>query len=130
MTSNLVTNTNQKDVRESLKNFFKPEFINRLDEILVFEPLTKEHIGNIAKIQLEKLQKRLMQNHNINLKIDDKALNYLAQNGYDSEFGARPLKRLIQQEMENVLALKILNSEIKDNSDVYVSADENSLIFK
>ena len=130
MTSNLVTNTNQKDVRESLKNFFKPEFINRLDEILVFEPLTKEHIGNIAKIQLEKLQKRLMQNHNISLKIDDKALNYLAQNGYDSEFGARPLKRLIQQEMENVLALKILNSEIKDNSDVYVSADDNSLIFK
>ncbi|MBQ8870068.1 MAG: ATP-dependent chaperone ClpB [Alphaproteobacteria bacterium] len=129
MTSNLVTNTNQKDVRESLKNFFKPEFINRLDEILIFEPLTKEHIGNIAKIQLEKLQKRLKQNHNINLKIDDKALNYLAQNGYDSEFGARPLKRLIQQEIENILALKILNSEIKDNSDVYVSADTNSLLF-
>ncbi len=130
MTSNLVSDGNKKEIREKLKNFFKPEFINRLDEIIVFEPLSKEHIGNIAKIQLEHLQKRLLQTHNIQLTVDDKALIYLAENGYDNEFGARPLKRLIQQEVENVLALKILNSEIKDNTEVILSANENGLVFE
>ena len=129
MTSNLVSDGTKKEIRERLKNFFKPEFINRLDEIIVFEPLNKEHIGGIAKIQLQYLQKRLLQTHNIQLNVDNKALIYLAENGYDAEFGARPLKRLIQQEIENVLALKILNSEIKDNSDVRVSANENGLLF-
>ncbi len=129
MTSNLVSDGTKKEIRERLKNFFKPEFINRLDEIIVFEPLSKEHISGIAKIQLNHLKERLLQTHNIQLNVDNKALVYLAENGYDAEFGARPLKRLIQQEIENVLALKILNSEIKDNSDVRVSANENGLLF-
>ncbi len=129
MTSNLVSDGNKKEIRERLKNFFKPEFINRLDEIIIFEALKKEHIGNIAKIQLEHLQKRLISTHNVHLNIDDKALVYLAENGYDNEFGARPLKRLIQQEIENILALKILNSEIKDNTYVNISANEDSIIF-
>ena len=130
MTSNLTSCNNSKKVREQLKQFFKPEFINRLDEIIVFESLKKEHIGNIAKIQLNRLQKRLLQNHNIRLDVDDKALSYLAENGYDPEFGARPLKRLIQQEIENVLALKILNAEIKDNTNLTILANSKGLVFE
>ena len=127
MTSNLIADTNGKDVREALKGFFRPEFINRLDEIIVFKPLGKESIRKIVEIQLARLQKRL-DDHHITLKFDDKALNWLAENGYDKEFGARPLKRLIQQEVENPLAIKLLNGDIKDDSEVKITADKDKLV--
>ncbi len=128
MTSNLGTDQKTKDIREILKSFFRPEFINRLDEIIVFNPLKKENIRQIVDIQLRRLQDRLKERH-ITLKLDDKAKDWLAENGYDEAFGARPLKRLIQQEIENPLAIKLLDGEIKDNSTVLISADKNKLIF-
>ena len=127
MTSNLIADTNGKDVREALKGFFRPEFINRLDEIIVFNALSKESIRKIVEIQLARLQKRL-DDHHITLKFDDKALNWLSENGYDKEFGARPLKRLIQQEVENPLAIKLLNGDIRDDSEVKITADNDKLI--
>ncbi|MGN1063689.1 MAG: ATP-dependent chaperone ClpB [Alphaproteobacteria bacterium] len=127
MTSNLGTGEKTKDVREMLKGFFRPEFINRLDEIIVFHSLKKEHIRSIVDIQLARLQQRLNERR-ITLKADEKAKDWLADNGYDTAFGARPLKRLIQQELENPLAIKLLDGEIKDNSVVTVSADKNGLI--
>ena len=127
MTSNLIADPNVKDVREALKGFFRPEFINRLDEIIVFNALSKESIRKIVEIQLARLQKRL-DDHHITLKFDDKALNWLAENGYDKEFGARPLKRLIQQEVENPLAIKLLNGDIKDDSEVKITADKDKLV--
>lgn len=126
MTSNIATGSSEKEVRENLKAFFRPEFINRLDEIIVFHPLEKEHIRSIVDIQLARLQDRLTDRH-IMLKLDDKAKNWLADNGYDPQFGARPLKRLIQQEVENPLAIKLLDGEIKDNSTIVISADKNGL---
>ncbi|MBE6450298.1 MAG: ATP-dependent chaperone ClpB [Alphaproteobacteria bacterium] len=126
MTSNLVIQKN-KDLMTSLKSFFRPEFINRLDEIIVFNSLKKEHIRSIVDIQLSRLQSRLSDRH-ITLDLDEKAKDWLAENGYDEEFGARPLKRLIQQEVENPLAIKLLNGDIKDNSTVVISADKNGLI--
>ena len=127
MTSNLGVGENEKDVRTLLKSFFKPEFINRLDEIIVFHKLKKEHIRSIVDIQLQRLQDRLKERH-ITLKLDDKAKDWLAENGYDSEFGARPLKRLIQQEIENPLAIKLLDGAIKDHSTLTISADKGKLI--
>ena len=127
MTSNLVIGEKQDDVMASLKAFFRPEFINRLDEIIVFHPLKKEHIRSIVDIQLKRLQDRLSDRH-IELQLDDKAKDWLAENGYDENFGARPLKRLIQQEVENPLAIKLLNGDIKDNSIVKISADKDKLI--
>lgn len=127
MTSNLVTGEKQEDVMASLKAFFRPEFINRLDEIIVFHPLKKEHIRSIVDIQLKRLQDRLSDRH-IELQLDDKAKDWLAENGYDENFGARPLKRLIQQEVENPLAIKLLNGDIKDNSVVKISANKDKLI--
>ncbi len=129
LTSNLVTGDNEKDMMAKLKTFFKPEFLNRLDEIIKFHALKKEDIRKIVDIQIDHLQSRLADRH-ITLKLDEKAKDWLADNGYDAEFGARPLKRLIQQELENPLAIKLLAGEIKDNATVNVSADKNNLIFK
>lgn len=129
MTSNLAVNKNKQDVREALKKFFRPEFINRLDEIILFHALAKEHIRSIVEIQLQRLEKRLHERH-IRISLDDKAKDWLAENGYDEAFGARPLKRLIQQEIENPLAFKLLNGEINDNSDIIISADKEGLIIK
>ena len=127
MTSNLGTGEKHKDVREMLKGFFRPEFINRLDEIIVFNSLKKENIRGIVDIQLGHLQKRLDDRH-ITLKLDNKAKDWLAENGYDSAYGARPLKRLIRQEVENPLAIKLLNGDIKDNSTITISANKNGLM--
>lgn len=127
MTSNLGTGQSEKEMMEVLKSFFRPEFINRLDEIIIFHNLKKEHIRSIVDIQLKRLQDRLADRH-ITLKLDDKAKDWLAENGYDEAFGARPLKRLIQQEVENPLAIKLLDGEIKDNSSVTISANKNGLI--
>ena len=129
LTSNLVTNTKQDNLMDILKGFFKPEFLNRLDEILVFNELNKNDIRKIVDIQIKRLQKRLEDRH-INIEIDDKALDWLAENGYSSEFGARPLKRLIVQEIENPLSLMLLDGEIVDYSNVLISANNESLNIK
>lgn len=127
MTSNLATGSKEKDIRESLKGFFRPEFINRLDEIIVFHALKKEHIRDIVDIQLQHLQKRLTDRH-IKLELDNKAKDWLAEHGYDEAYGARPLKRLMQQELENPLAIKLLNGDIKDNSVMKISANKDKLV--
>lgn len=129
MTSNLGLENKKQDVREALKGFFRPEFINRLDEVIVFKSLGKDEIRQIVDIQLSRLQKRLDERH-IELLLDDKAKDWLAQNGYDPDFGARPLKRLIQQEVENKLALKLLDGTVKDNTAVTISADQNGLVIQ
>ncbi len=125
LTSNLITGET-KDVMSTLKNFFKPEFLNRLDEILVFNSLQKEDIRRIADIQIANLQKRLDERH-IRLALDNKARDWLAENGYNPEFGARPLKRLLVQNLENPLAIMLLDGEVSDGSTVHISADKNGL---
>jgi len=128
MTSNLGTGQEIKDVRETLKTFFKPEFINRLDEVIVFKPLGESEIKKIVKIQINRLQKRLNNRH-ITLVVDDKAEAYLSRQGYDPDFGARPLKRLIGQEIENPLAMMLLDGKVKDGQKVCISCDNQKLTF-
>ena len=128
LTSNLIVNEKEKDIIEKLKAFFKPEFLNRLDEIIKFHALKKGDIRKIVDIQVARLQKRL-DDHYIQLKLDDKAKDWLAENGYDSEFGARPLKRLIQQELENPLAMAMLEGRVPDHSQVAITSDGEKLIF-
>ena len=125
LTSNLITGADQ-NVMDTLRNFFKPEFLNRLDEILVFNPLGKEAIRRIVDIQTERLQQRLNERH-ITLQLDDKAKDWLAENGYNPDFGARPLKRLLVQNLENPLAMMLLDGAVDDNSKVIVSADSDGL---
>jgi len=126
MTSNLITKENQSKMTDVLKSFFKPEFLNRLDEIILFKPLNKESLRQIVDIQIARLQERLA-SRQINLKIESSARDWLAENGYDAEFGARPLKRLIVQFLENRLAMMLLDGEIKDGDDVRIFADSSGL---
>src|SRR5262249_7433556 len=98
-------------VREELKQHFRPEFLNRIDETIIFHRLGPEHLRQIVDIQLRHLKSRLAE-RGINLTLSDKAKDKLAKDGYDPVYGARPLKRLIQQEIENPLARKILAGEL------------------
>ncbi|NCB49211.1 MAG: ATP-dependent chaperone ClpB [Alphaproteobacteria bacterium] len=129
LTSNLGSNKTDKEIKEAVRSFFKPEFINRLDEMIIFHSLKKEDIRKIIDIQMGRLLIRLKEKH-IGLSLDDKVKDFLAKYGYDEEFGARPLKRLIQQEIENPLAIKLLSGEVVENSTVHISEKGDKLIFQ
>jgi ATP-dependent Clp protease ATP-binding subunit ClpB len=108
---------------------FRPEFINRLDDIVVFHPLDKAQIREIAKIQLRGLEKRLAE-RGIRLELSDKAFDVLGNIGFDPVYGARPLKRAIQQQIENPLAQKILSGEYAQGDVVRVDAEGGKLVFR
>ncbi|WP_371365193.1 Chaperone protein ClpB [Sporomusa rhizae] len=109
-------------VLELLKLHFRPEFLNRIDDIIVFNALTAKQVGAIAAIMLENLNKRLQKQLAIGLEWDDKALDLLAQEGYDPQFGARPLKRLISRLVETELSKMIIRGEVPEGSKVRISA--------
>jgi ATP-dependent Clp protease ATP-binding subunit ClpB len=112
-----------------LRKSFRPEFLNRVDEIVVFHPLTRDELRKIVSIQIRGLQRRL-EERKIELELTDKANDYFAERGYDPQYGARPLKRLVQQELETGLARKILAGEVRDGSRVAVDAGPRGLIFE
>jgi ATP-dependent Clp protease ATP-binding subunit ClpB len=100
----------QEGISQALKEVFRPEFLNRIDEIISFHSLTRENIKEIAQIQIALLNKRL-KTRNLTVQLDADAMDYIAKKGYDPVFGARPLKRVIQQELENPLSMAILKGE-------------------
>ena len=108
---------------------FRPEFINRLDDMVVFHPLDKAQIREIAKIQLNGLEKRLAE-RGLKLALSDNALTLLANIGFDPVYGARPLKRAIQQQLENLLASKILSAEFVSGDTIHVEAEGGRLVFR
>ena len=111
-----------------LRQSFRPEFLNRVDEIVVFHPLTKDQLKQIVDIQLMRLRKRL-EERKIELELSDKARDYFAEHGYDPVYGARPLRRMIQRELETALGRKLLSGEIRDGSHVLVNASTRGLEF-
>lgn len=115
-------------IMQQVKSHFRPEFLNRLDEMIIFNKLSSDLMVDIVNVQLLRLIKRL-KNKNISLELDDSAKKYLAIKGYDPNYGARPLKRVIQRDIENILAQKILKNEIKDNSKIKIKAKNNKLQF-
>ncbi|EHL16631.1 hypothetical protein HMPREF9629_01178 [Peptoanaerobacter stomatis] len=119
----------EKSFISELKKYFKPEFINRVDEIVVFRQLEKNDISKIAGIMIERLQERL-KDRGIHLIIQDSAIETIAKDGYNPEYGARPLLRTIQKMLENEIAQKILLEEIKDNSFINVIGNKDSLSFE
>ncbi len=116
------------EVMEIVKQNFRPEFLNRLDEIIVFHKLSLADIAKIVEIQVSNLEKILFK-HEIHLTLDDKAREWLSVNGYDPIYGARPLKRLIQREIQNPLAKMIIAGEIKDGNQVNISMEGDKLKF-
>ncbi len=116
-------------VMEIVKLAFKPEFLNRLDDIVLFHKLSRDDIEKIVKVQILKLEDKLTE-QNISIKLDNKAYEYLADKGYDANYGARPLKRLVQRELENMLATKLLSGEVKEGDTISISSDEQGLIIE
>lgn len=116
-------------VMAELANHFKPEFLNRIDETVVFHPLVAEQIQNIAAIQIDMLAKRLT-TKDLTLTVEPSALALLAQAGFDPLFGARPLKRVIQQSIENPLANKILSNSFVAGNEIIVDVEEGDFVFK
>ena len=116
-------------VMEEVKSIFKPEFLNRIDETIVFHTLTKENIGSIVDILLASINKRIKEQMNMTIKLDETARNYIIDNGYDEKYGARPLKRALQSKVEDELAEKILEGTFKSGDTVLVGLSDDKLTF-
>jgi ATP-dependent Clp protease ATP-binding subunit ClpB len=122
MTSNLRT-------PEDLRDRFRPEFLNRVDEVVVFRPLTKEQLSEIVDLQLARLRERLAERR-IELEVTDEAKEVLAEAGWDPAYGARPLKRAIQRLLENPLSLELLEGRFAEGDTVRVEASDGELVFE
>jgi ATP-dependent Clp protease ATP-binding subunit ClpB len=112
-------------VQNELKIHFRPEFLNRLDEVIMFKPLTKENIGGIVDLLLKDLNKRLA-DRQLTIKLTDEAKQYVIESGYDPVYGARPLKRFLQQNVETLAARLILGSEIHEGASIMIDRDPNA----
>jgi ATP-dependent Clp protease ATP-binding subunit ClpB len=118
----------QDQISALLLKHFKPEFINRVDETIIFDSLTRDDLMQIVKIQINRLATRL-KSQNLTIHVRDSAKSFLVDKGYNASFGARPLKRTIQQEIENPLAMKILNGSLKENTHIVVEGSSAGLTF-
>jgi ATP-dependent Clp protease ATP-binding subunit ClpB len=117
-------------VLEEMRRIFRPEFLNRLDEIIVFHALDEEHLKQIVEIHLNRVRKRLEERH-ISLELSDTAKSHLVKVGYEPTYGARPLKRAIQKEVETPLGRLLLQGQVRDGQKVKVDYEENKgLVFK
>lgn len=142
MTSNIASTTiqeltragaGQSEIRaavmEELRGVLRPEFLNRIDEVIVFAPLSREHIDRIVEIQLNRLRK-LLADRKLNLVLTDAARAQLAAEGYDPVYGARPLKRVIQQRIQNPLALQLLQGAFPEGSTIVVDVENGTFVFR
>jgi ATP-dependent Clp protease ATP-binding subunit ClpB len=119
----------EERVKMELKGHFRPEFLNRVDDIIIFHSLDEKQITTIVDIQLQRLEKRLAAQH-LHLELDPSAKKLLAEEGYDPQFGARPLKRAIQEYLLDPLALKLLKGEFKPGDNIRVIAKNNEMVFE
>jgi ATP-dependent Clp protease ATP-binding subunit ClpB len=118
----------KRQVLDMLKKTIRPEFLNRIDDIIMFEPLDQKQIKQIVTLQIDKVRDMLA-NNGINLKMSDEAINFLARVGYDPEFGARPVKRAIQHYLLNDLSKKILSGNVNREVPISVDAVGDVLVF-
>lgn len=124
-----VVEQTRVEVMNLLRQTIRPEFLNRIDEVIMFQPLLKNEIRGIIRIQLDNLSRMLVKN-GIDLRFSDYAVDYLAENGFDPQFGARPLKRLIQKEIVNPLSKKILSGNIDHDNPVLVDVFDGLVVFR
>ena len=117
------------EIMELLKYKFRPEFLNRIDEIIVFHKLTKDQIKDIVNLLIERVR-RTLRAQKMELEISDKAIEKIAEIGFDPLFGARPLRRTIQREIENMIAKKILDGEFKENDKILIDFEDDNFVFK
>jgi ATP-dependent Clp protease ATP-binding subunit ClpB len=118
----------QKRVTGALRKHFRPEFVNRVDDIIIFHTLSREELRQIVSIQLKRIE-RLLADQKITLEISSKAVTYLADVGYDPVYGARPLKRAIQRKLENAIATKILENTFIEGDTIFIDCVDDALTF-
>ena len=118
-----------KRIGDALKKTFRPEFINRIDEIIIFEPLDEEHVLQIVNMQMEDVQRRLVEQGDLTIELTEAAQQWLAKQGFDKDFGARPLKRAIQRHIESPLSVRLLKGEFKAGDRVRIDEEEDELTF-
>jgi len=116
-------------IENALKKTFAPEFLNRIDDVIVFNPLEKEHIDLIIEIELKKLLARVTE-MGYNLQLSQEAKNFIADKGFDKQFGARPLKRAIQKYVEDAMAEEIVNSNLDEGDSIALDLAENGTELK
>ncbi len=119
----------KEELDKILRQYFKPEFINRLDDIIVFHRLSEDNLKQIARYQLNLLKQKLQQ-RGISVEFTENAITYIAKKGFDPQFGARPLKRLIQKEIENQLALEILSGRVSNENKIIIDSDGDKIVFQ
>jgi len=124
-----IINQTRKQVFDLLKKSIKPEFLNRIDEIIMFQSLTREEVRRIVELQLKNVQKTL-EKSSIKLTITKKAVDFIANIGFDPQFGARPIKRVIQKNLLNELSKMILEEKVDKNSAIIIDEKNDELVFK
>jgi ATP-dependent Clp protease ATP-binding subunit ClpB len=124
----IVMTSNVRSV-EALREFFRPEFLNRIDEVVEFHPLSREQIGEIVELQLRRLRERLA-DRGLSLELTDEAKELVAEAGWDPTYGARPLKRALQRLVENPLAMRLLEGDFAEGDTVRVDSDNGELVFE
>jgi ATP-dependent Clp protease ATP-binding subunit ClpC len=117
------------DIEDTLKRTFRPEFLNRIDEIIIFHTLTREQVEEIVDLQMKEIATRLTE-HGMTIELTDAARQWLANEGYDPQFGARPLRRTLQKRVESPLSVMLLRGEFKAGDTVRVEADQDGLSFQ
>ncbi len=122
-----IYTTTKIEVMDRLRKTMRPEFLNRIDEIIMFEPLNKEALHSIAALQFEDVKNRMVP-LNISLQVSEEAMNFIVEEGYDPQYGARPIKRIIQKEVLNLLSKQLLTQEIPEGSTVVVDEQEGNLV--
>jgi len=120
---------NREKIEKALKNAFRPEFLNRIDEIILFSSLSKEDMLEIVDLQMEDIQKRLSE-HGLKVELTEEARKWLADKGYDPTFGARPLKRALQKHVESPLSISLLSGEFSQGDTVLVDITEEEISFR
>ena len=116
-------------VMDEVKRMFRPEFINRVDEMIVFHPLNHEHIRQIAKLMVDAVAKRLLDNSGVTLMLDEMALDKLAKDGFDPQYGARPLRRVIQRQIEDALSESVIAGNVTQGDTVVGTVKDGKLAF-
>ena len=124
-----ISEQTRQDVEMLLKQNFRPEFLNRIDEIVFYKPLAKSEIFLIVELLIKDLQKRL-KDRQLTVMLTDKAKQYIVEGGYDNAYGARPLKRFLQSKIETLIARKIIEEDISPNTKLIVDYEQNKLTVK
>ena len=119
----------KKNVMGEVRELFRPEFLNRIDEIIVFHPIDADGAEKIAKIMLDEVKERVKENLETEIDFSDELVKYIADKGFDQNYGARPLRRTVQTKIEDVLAEKILDKEIDKTKKIFVDYQDGKVIF-